>query len=232
MHPQGPVPLGDEPLRYYQLAADDAAAEPSPIDQRLLRVGARRMSTPLLPQAPAGHDDRKHHVVLRTVLEDLAKCKVPENATTADMVDVLAAVDTTPVGYRSDLGGDIVAWLHDVAQVDDDGLKWQFRIVNGNDRVNLIFAAVSRHDEMAQALFGSYISLRHQQLLEAIPEQADALTVGVLLTPRRDDTRPWDTTMVATRGDQGFDPPYRADLEAIWGQPGALLSPRNKLSPR
>jgi hypothetical protein len=42
------------------------------------------------------------------------------------------------------------------------------------------------------------------------------LTVGLLLTPRHDGRRPWDTTLSATAGNLGLDPDYRADLERLW----------------
>ncbi|MGW4942965.1 hypothetical protein ACWEOZ_15425 [Actinoplanes sp. NPDC004185] len=235
VHLHEPIPLGDEPLRYYRLAADDAVAEPSSIDAGRLSARVHQMSTPLLPQAPAGHDDRRHHLVLRTILEEVAKSPLPEKATAADIIDVLAAVDTTPVGYRSELGRDIIKWLHDVAQVDQTGVKWQFRIVSGTDRVNLIFAAASRYDETVRTHFRWYISLRHQQLSEALPIQAEALTVGVLLTPRHDGLRPWDTTMVATKGEQGLDVSIRQQLEALWGEPGTnhpTASPDTRGNPR
>jgi hypothetical protein len=43
-------------------------------------------------------------------------------------------------------------------------------------------------------------------MLELIPERQDVMTVGVLLTPRTDGLRPWDTTMAATRGDPHLEP--------------------------
>ena len=47
------------------------------------------------------------------------------------------------------------------------------------------------------------------------------MTVGVLLTPRTDGLRPWDTSMAATRGDQHFEPDLRAALEHLWGGLGS-----------
>lgn len=214
-----PIPLGEEPVRYYQLATADAAATPAPHDPRLAAAGGRPMSTPLLPQMPAGHDDRRNHLVIRSVLEDLARCPVPEGATAAEMIEILAAVDTLEVGYRSELGRDILSWMHDLARAQDDQVQWHFRHINGVGRVNLIFAATTRYDEANRAYFATFISLRHQQLLDAIPELEDVRTVGVLLTLRSDGRRPWDTSMAATQGNQGFTPEDRTELEGIWPSP-------------
>lgn len=59
--------------------------------------------------------------------------------------------------------------------------------------------------------------------LELMPERAEMLSVGVLLTPRHDGYRPWDTTLVATRGDQGLDPRSRDALELLWGPLGTTV---------
>ena len=70
--PGDTVRLGDEPVRYYELAAADAAARPAELDPRLQRFGPNSWSAPQLPQAPAGHGDDRHHVLVRAVLEGYA----------------------------------------------------------------------------------------------------------------------------------------------------------------
>jgi hypothetical protein len=67
-----PVALGEEPVRYYQLAQADASAQPVDPSQLSLPSGARIVSTPLLPLAPAGHDDSQAHLLLRMIQEDIA----------------------------------------------------------------------------------------------------------------------------------------------------------------
>jgi hypothetical protein len=46
------------------------------------------------------------------------------------------------------------------------------------------------------------------------------MTVGVLLTLRADGQRPFDTTVVATSGDQEIDAADRQILERLWGKIG------------
>jgi hypothetical protein len=215
------VALGLEPVRYYEYAAADAAAPPSPPDPRMTALGYWTQSAPLLPQVPAGHGEDHFHFVIRMVLEDIAMTGSPTGSIDEqDRFDVLAAIDTLPVAYRAELGRDILSWIEDVASVPKESLKWRLRNIPYAGRPYLLFGAASRHSEEVGEMFRNYVSLRHQQQLDVTPERVDTMTVGVLLTPRADGARPWDTTMVATRGDQGHSPKARYALELLWGPLG------------
>jgi hypothetical protein len=219
-----PVPLGDEPVRYYELAAADAVAPPSLPDPRLQPFMHASGSAPLLPQPPAGHGDRKHHIILRAVLEDITTAPMPDGIDQADRLDLLAAIDATPVAYRSELGKMLLAWLSDAANASASETRWRFRGHIWPDRPYLLFGATARYDATIQRAFGTYVSLRHQQHLEVMPERFEMMTVGVLLTIRTDGLRPWDTTVVATRGDQQIEPEDRTLLERLWGKIGESVT--------
>jgi hypothetical protein len=124
-----------------------------------------------------------------------------------------------PVAYRGQLGQDIFEWLGEVASVPTDRLRWRFRMLALTEPC-VLFGAAPRHDELVRAGFESYVRLRHQQRIELLENDGSSMTVGVLLTPRRDGVRPWDTTVLATRGEQNFDPRYRLALEKLWGNLG------------
>lgn len=212
------VPLGHEPIRYYELAAADLAAPPDEGDPRLTALGHATQSVPLLPQKPAEHGD-----IVRVMLEDITTAPMPDGADAADVLDVLAAIDAAPVAIRADLGEAILKWLGDLADGPDGETRWWFRRISWPDRPHLVFGAASRHDQLVQDAFGAYVILRHQQHLELIPERGAMMTAGLLLTPRYDGLRPWDTTMSAARGDQAFEPRFRAALERLWGPLGASV---------
>lgn len=212
-----PVPLGEESVRYYELAAADVAAPQGGGDPRLTALGSHPRSVPLLPQRPAGHGEDRHLVVVRLVLEDIATIG---SADETARLDVLAAIDSIPVAYRAELGEDILRWMGEVAAVPDPGHTWRFRNIPWPGRPYLLFGAATRISESIQAMFGDYVALRHQQQIELMPERAEMISVGVLLTPRHDGYRPWDTTTAATRGDQGFKPGFREALELLWGPLG------------
>ncbi len=215
----GPVPLGAEPVRYYQLAGADAVAKPSEVDSRLRHLGPG-WSAPLLPQAPAGHGDLQHHSLLRAVLEDVATMRLPADVTDADMLDVLAAIDAAPVAYRSELGKDWGSWLQEVANAPAGETAWHFRSLIGDDRPYLIFAAATKHNESVQEAFSWFVSLRHEQHLEVMPERSPLMTVGILLTPRADEFGPWDATLIATQATEALNPEDRAKAEKFWGKFG------------
>ena len=211
-----PIPLGEEPVRYYELAAVDVAAPPGPVDPRLVRPGLKTASTPVLPQTPAGAEERPFHVLIRILLEDIATSPRPHGTDEARMLDILAAVDTLPVGYRAELGNTLMAWLHDVLDADPDDTRWRIRSFKAPTGPHLIFAAATGWDPAVQNGFSMLVTLRHQQMFELLDDEDELLSVGVLLTPRHDGRRPWDTTMVAVAGDLELDAEYRGQLEALW----------------
>jgi hypothetical protein len=220
------IALGTEPVRYYQYALADAAAPPGPVPERLTSLGYWSHSSPLLPREPAGHGDDAAHFVIRTILEDIAVTQGKGSIGEQDRFDVLAAIDTVQVAYRAELGRDILTWMEDGAKVPDESLLWHFRNISYEDRPYLLFGAASAsHTDGLGEMFRDYVSIRHQQQLDLAPERAETMTVGILLTPRRDGVRKWDTTMVATRGDQGYGPKARHALELVWGPLGTTNLP-------
>jgi hypothetical protein len=217
---QEPIALGTEPVRYYELAAADLRSTPEPLDPRLAALGHHGRSTPLLPMAPAAYGE-----IIRGMLEDIASCDMPAQATSSTVLDVLAAIDAAPVGYRAELGRDVLTWLDGMSDVPPGEVRWQFRRLTWPKRPHLIFGAAPRFTETIQEAFELFVQLRHQQHLEITPERTDLLTVGILLTPRHDGRRPWDTTLAATIGEQGLEPGLRSALEDLWGPFGTRDQP-------
>ncbi len=68
----------------------------------------------------------------------------------------------------------------------------------------LCFSVASRFDELVQATFSACVQLRHHDLQTQTGEIEQSITVAVLLTPRPDGGRRWDTTMIAVQGDLGL----------------------------
>lgn len=218
-------PLGEEPVRYYQLAGADAAAEPTELDARLMDLKVHGISRPLLPQAPVGHGDDQHHFLLRVMLEDVAVLPLPPDVTSWSMLEALAGVDAVPVSYRGELGRTLLQWLDETRAYYGSGLLWRTRWHAWPDRPFVVFGVASSFRPEVQDAFGTYVMMRHQEFIERIPERRDALTVGVLLTPRNTGGRLWDTTMVSTTGDQGLGTGDRANLERLWGKLGEHRPP-------
>jgi hypothetical protein len=204
--------LGHEPIRYYELAAADLKAPKGKIDDRLAALGPATRSVPLLPMQPVAHGE-----IIRGVLEDITTCEWPGQTDPADVLEILAAIDAAPVAYRAELGRDILSWLQEMPAVPVGEVRWRFRRLMWPDRPHLIFGAAPRFNAVIQDAWESLIRLRHQQHLELMPERSDLMTVGILLTPRADARRAWDTTVGATTGEQEFEPDFRSALERLWG---------------
>jgi hypothetical protein len=220
-----PVDIGLESLRYYQLAAADAATAPSDLDSRLAAFAPDQLSGPLLPQEPVGRGEERFHIVFRAIQEDVAISPTPAGVAGADMHRVLAAIDAMPVAFCAKLGETLIRWLEEVALVRAPAITWRLRIHVWPDRPLLLFAAASRIGPTVQNAFAAWVTLRHQELVDRFPERDAIETVGVLLTPRTDGVRPWDTTMVATRGAQGLSKEDRALFEEAWGKFGERRPP-------
>ncbi|MFJ6712856.1 hypothetical protein ACIQOF_17965 [Streptomyces sp. NPDC091265] len=195
------VALGEEPVRYYELAAADLAAEPEPMNPELVGVGGRLQSAPLLPQAPAGGDGTPAHVMIRLVLEDLATSPLDGYLTEANRLQVLHDVDRLPVAMRTEWGRLLIGMLDDVRHIREGGCKWRFRRHLTHDGARqLIFGAATRFGPDIQAAFSAYVQLRHHEVGTRSGLAEVSTTLGVLLTPRHDGYRAWDTTMVRTHG--------------------------------
>ncbi|MDP9276886.1 MAG: hypothetical protein M3P44_04050 [Actinomycetota bacterium] len=217
-----PRPLGEEPLRYYDLARADAEAKPEELGPKIVAWG-RTSSTPLLPLAPATTDDEQAHEMFRWVLEDVATTPIV-NATETQRLQMLSELDRLPVGQRSEIGRFMIDAFEQVTKPGAaDGLLWPLRrVVNATDSMHLGFGACSGYaDPQIQASFSGWLQLRHHDLQEVLGHRENLTSVGVLLTPRGGRDRSWDTTVVAVIGKVGLDDDTLALLRSAWPTPEA-----------
>ncbi|MEW1686094.1 hypothetical protein [Streptomyces sp. NPDC093594] len=61
------IPLGQDPVRYYEFAAADAAEPPAAVNTELVGPCGSLFSAPQLPQAPAGTDGTNVHLMIRII---------------------------------------------------------------------------------------------------------------------------------------------------------------------
>lgn len=198
--PLDPVPLAEEPVRYYQLAQADEDKPPDRLNPAILGEGGQEVSTPLLPKAPAGHEDTRAHLFLRMVLEDVATAPITDGDE-KDRLAVLAEVDELPVGMRAELGRKLLWMLEHVSETGADQTSWAFRRHRFNPGApHLMFGACSSYNEMTREAFRQWVMLRHYEFGEDLGSAVNLTSIGVLLTPRKDGVRPWDTTMLRISG--------------------------------
>jgi hypothetical protein len=191
--------LGTEPERYYELAAADAAATPGPVEPELQGVGEPR-SVPSLPAAPAGSDDSEAHGMVRIMLEDIATTAIEPDREDARQ-QVLASIDSLPVGHRTELGRLLLDGMSAARQVPPSDVRWQFRtFLGGADHDQLGFGVCSKLTEETRGAFMAWLQLRHHEWGQRTGA-TDLTSIGVLLTPTNDGYREWDTTLSAVHGD-------------------------------
>jgi hypothetical protein len=215
------IELGTEPTRYYQYANADEAAEPDDIDPALLVLDGRKESTPLLPLEPAGIEDRPAHLMVRIIQEDIAESPLGTIAAEKDRLKILADIDLLPVTRRADWGRLLLDTLDAFGDVPEDETGWRFRRFNrevGTDRVLQLGLGVcsSSHNEMHDAHFGGWVLWRHHQVQQSLGSDRPLRTIGVLLTPRRDGLRPWDTTLKALDGPVELTPEEISIYREVW----------------
>jgi hypothetical protein len=173
-----------------------------------------------LPLAPVASADRPAHEIVGLIFEDIAAMRL-QQASEQDRLRVLAEMDRLPVAQRALIGQFVLDAMAQVSGGTEDGSVWRLRSVRGRDgRTHLGFGACSRpYAPVIREAFGWWVQLRHHDVLEATGGGQELTTVAVLLTPRDDSRRPWDTTMCAVSGPLNFTDGELATLRSMWPTP-------------
>lgn len=212
--------LGLEPARYYQLAQADHEAPHEAIDPRLVVPGYPLISSPMLPLAPAASDDANAHAMLRSVLEDIALTRLTK-ATEEQVLRVLSELDRLPVGSRAVVGRFLIDAIAEAIASTDESIVWRYKSLRGNQgQAHLAYGACNKPlNEETQGAFQLWVRLRHHEVVSVTGDFENLTTVGVLLTPRNDGRRPWETTLAAVSGDMGYSRSDVESLRELWPRP-------------
>ncbi len=212
--------LGLEPTRYYELALADRDAQNEEIDPRLVVRGQPIISSPTLPLAPAAFADADAHAMVRSVFEDIALTRLTK-ATEEQMLQVLAELDRLPVSSRAVVGEFLIDAIGEAITSTDERTVWRYRSLRGNQgQAHLAYGACNKPlDEEIQRAFELWVQLRHHEVVTVTGDIENLTTVGVLLTPRDDKERPWDTTVCAVKGDLGYSARDIELLRELWPRP-------------
>ncbi|SMG44495.1 hypothetical protein [Agreia pratensis] len=206
--------LGEEPHRYFELAKADSEAEPRSTDPRAGESTVLH-SVPLLPTAPVGDEDLEAHEILRRLLEEIANSEIGDGDETIRQ-RVLASIDSLPVGYRTDLGEYLLNALAELRSKAPGTAFWAARTFlseEGHDQLG--FAVASGFNESTRAVFNQWLVEKHDKRRES--ENIDnATSIGVLITPRSDGFRDWDTSMAAVHGGVELSDEERGLFEKMW----------------
>jgi hypothetical protein len=154
--------------------------------------------------------------MVRIMLEDLALTRISSDEEEGRRT-VLASIDSLPVGYRTELGRLLLDSLHEARQPINMGHPWwrMRTFLAGPDRDQLGFAVCSISNEAIRNAFSTWLYLRHHERGERT--QVRTLTsIGVLLTPRTDGRRDWDTTMCAVNGELELTEEEVTQYRMLW----------------
>jgi hypothetical protein len=211
--PMEPTSFGMEALRYFELAQADAAAAPTPPEPAFADLVVRNESTPLLPLRPAQPSN-----LIRWILEDIASVPftTPDDARARHRLAMLAAIDSAPAGTRAGMAETILGWLERVQEAPPEAVWWRFRHYIYFGRVHLILGVTNQNRKEVREAFGYLVRLRHVERGERSPEHAGMMTVGVLLQPRSDGVRPWDTTAGMIEGEVALEAGERESIVRMW----------------
>lgn len=194
-----PVAIGDEPIRYFELAHADEHAPPRPAAAWIDQFGATQNASPILPKSPVSAEDASGHAIFRVLLEDIAESEFTGEE--QYRLEMLAKPDRFSVADRAELGRLLMERLDAATKVEVGTTSWQHRlVVQDDDRLQLFFSVGSHMTETHREIYKGWVLLRRHELIEISGSDTTTLpwTVAVLLTPRHDGYRAWDTTLIAT----------------------------------
>jgi hypothetical protein len=211
--PMDPVGLGMEALRYYKLAQADAAADPTPVDPAFADLIIRNESAPVLPLRPAERSN-----LIRWILEDIGEVPTPDldDVGARHRLAMLAAIDSAPISTREQMAETILSWLDHARLAPPKEVWWRFRHYLYFGRVHMLIGVTNQNREEMREAFGHLVRLRHVERGERSLAEADTTTVGILLQPRHDGRRPWDTTAGMVVGAVNLDADERRVAEQLW----------------
>lgn len=216
---------GDHVANYYELALADEETPPDITHSRIpssLGDPNLRSSYPVLPLQPASAADEYGARMYRQMLEDIAEG--PWSREETDRLHLLLLLDRLPVAERSVIGRRLLTHLGRAPRVSIGTARWDMRrYLLGNAYLHLGYVVCNQFTELHQEAFRRSTMLRHHEWTSALnPERrSEATTVAVMLTPRHDTIRPWDTTVFAIFGDQQLELGDVAVLQQLWNRPQA-----------
>lgn len=212
-----PVELGGEAARYHELAEADERADPTVPAAWLTGLGGTPANGPVLPPEPASAADGPGHAVFRTILDDIAKTAFTRDEN--DRLEVLALIDRYSVTHRADLGRTLLRRLDHCAVTPADQTRLQHHVAFMDEgRLHLVFSVMSMLTGYHHNMYETWLLTRRQQFLTASGAMGPIWpwTVSVILTPRPEGDRLWDTTMIATNGPPAFTPAELSNNERIF----------------
>ncbi|WP_319446146.1 MULTISPECIES: hypothetical protein [unclassified Mycobacterium] len=219
---------GEHVADYYELALADEQAGPDltrSLIPTALRNPAVHTSHPILPVAPASAADEYGARMYRQMLEDIAESSWDRDE--SQRVHALYLLDNLPVAERATMGRRLLTHLGRAPQMQAGSSRWDFRrYLLGNAYLHLAYAVCNQFTDLHKEAFKRWVMLRHHEWTNELEphKRDDATTVAVLLTPRHDRVRPWDTSVFAAFGDLALEPDDLVAMQRLWNNPQNMVT--------
>jgi hypothetical protein len=216
------VAPGTHVANYYELALADEQTPADLLSSRIpdsLSDPSLRSSHPILPLEPVSLADEYGTRMYRQMLEDIADG--PWDRDETDRLKLLWYLDQLPVAERSVIGRRLLTHLGRTSAVSRGTAHWDLRrYLLGTAYLHLGYVVCNQFTELHKEAFRRWTMLRHHEWTSALDQsnRGEAVTVAVMLTPRHDAIRPWDTTVFAILGDQELEAGDVAILEQLWNR--------------
>lgn len=211
--------LGSEAVRYFELSRADEIASPGTPQQWMTSWGATIFTGPQLPADPVAIGDEAGHAVFQNILKDIATS--PFQGDEGDRLRILALIDRFAPGSRAELGRLLLKRLDQCLLTPPDETRWHHRtVLMDRGRLHLAFSVCSTLTGYHNRMHNDWLLFRRYEMLQHAEFGSADLpwSVGVLLTPRPDGDRFWDTTVVATDQPVEFDSEHLRVLEDLFSR--------------
>jgi hypothetical protein len=214
---------GDHVAHYYELALADERTPPDMTRSRIplpLSDPTLRISHPLLPLEPASAADEYGARTYRQMLEDLAHG--PWDRDESDRLRILYLLDRLPVAERAVIGRRLLTHMGQAPEVGVGTTRWDFRrYLLGETDLHLAYTVCNQFTDLHKEAFRQWCMLRHHEWISAVEpdRRPDATTVAIMLTPRHDRVRPWDTTLFELFGEIVIEADEVASMQRLWNNP-------------
>jgi hypothetical protein len=135
---------------------------------------------------------------------------------------VLHLLDKLYVAERAVVGRLLLTNMSKAPRVDIGTTRWDFRrYLLGETDLHLAYAVCNHFTDRHRYAFKLWGMLRHHEWITHLEpdRRSDATTVTVMLTPRYDKVRPWDTTLFAHFGERPLDDDELESMRSLWNNP-------------
>lgn len=199
------VPLGDEPVRYHQLAA---AAE-QPVDDGPERNELRRHFTEgkgiplsIFPQMPVGDPSRRRVQALHSFFTSLQHDLAMNDEDDVELRhEMLSRLDSLPPGVKEYFSQTVLEGLRKASRRHRRGGVTAWGRLRVSDRYpQMVYIVTADRIENYLSVLAAFQIYEHYKFARVDGFPDSATTIGLVITPQNDGLRPWEAAFTFVKG--------------------------------